>query len=135
MFALVLSDDPLLDPSSFAYQDLIGRAKGYSFTPVFTSLTVVGSPTYAGRWHRMGRLIFFQASFLASTSVASAAGTTYITLPVSAAGTAGMATMTNRTANTVVGGAVIDTTNSRCYLPAQAASGNTFNVAGWYEVA
>jgi hypothetical protein len=48
-------------------------------------------------------------------------------------GIAGDATMTNRTTNVAVGVCVIDVTNSRCYIPAQAASGNSFNICGRYE--
>jgi hypothetical protein len=42
--------------------------------------------------------------------------------------------MTNDTTNIAVGVCHIDHATSRCYLPAQAASGNTFTLAGWYEI-
>lgn len=118
---------------SFAYRDLVGQDKWDAFTLTFTSLAVVGATTYTGRWRRVGRAIEFQAQFLAATSIASTAGTTYLMLPTTAMGVAGSASMTNRTTNVAVGDCVIDVTNSRCYLPAQVASGNTFNIYGSYE--
>ena len=57
-----------------------------------------------------------------------------MTLPITSKGIAGEATMANLTTAVAVGSAVIDATNSRCYLPSQSASGNTFSLAGWYEV-
>ena len=123
------------DLESFAWLNLVGVDSWLPFTPVFTSLTVVGATTYTGRWRAVGRKIEFQVSLLAATSIASTAGTTYMALPVTPAnGISGQASMTNATTNVAVGLGHIDVTNSRCYLPAQTASGNTFNVAGWYEV-
>ena len=52
----------------------------------------------------------------------------------SLANTSGIATMTNDTTNIAVGTCHIDVSTSRCYLPTQAASGNTFNIFGSYEV-
>ena len=128
----------MIDPGdfrveSFAYKDLLGQDKWESFTVTFTSLTVVGTPTYVGRFRRVGKKIEFQVSAVASTSIASTAGTTYFMLPTTAMGIAGEATMTNRTTNVAVGVGVVDVTNSRCYPPAQVASGNSFNISGWYE--
>ena len=123
------------DLESFAWLNIVGADRWYAFTPVFTSLTVVGATTYTGRWRAVGRKIEFQVSLLAATSIASTAGTTYMALPVTPAnGISGQASMTNATTKVAVGLGHIDVTNSRCYLPEQTASGNTFNVAGWYEV-
>lgn len=104
-----------------------------SFTPVFGSLTVVGATTYSGKMRSVGKITFFQVSFSAATSIASAAGTDYLTLPKTARGLSGHAVMTNATTNVAVGVCHIDATNSKCYLPAQVASGNTFTLAGWIE--
>ena len=125
--------DDIVINKGFSWRDLNGEDKWESFTLMFTGLTVVGATTYTGRYRRVGRGIEFQAQFLAATSIASTAGTTYLMLPVASSGVAGIATMTNRTTNVAVGTCVIDVTNSRCYLPAQAASGNTFNIYGSYE--
>ena len=123
------------DPASFAYENLLGIDSWSSFTPVFGSLTVVGATSYTGRYRTVGAKLEFQVQFSAATSIASTAGTDYLTLPVSAAGLSGMATMTNNTTNISVGVCHIDVSTSRCYLPTQGASGNVFTLGGWYEIA
>jgi hypothetical protein len=127
-------DDVILNVQSFAHRDLIGQDRWQSFTPVFGSLTVVGDTTYTGRLRVVGKCCQFQVAFSAGTSIASTAGTDYLTLPIEAKGLAGVATMTNDTTNIAVGVCHIDVASSRCYLPTQAASGNTFTLAGWYEI-
>ena len=127
-------DNLQLDPTSFAWRDVQGQDVWSKFTPVFGSLTVVGATSYSGRMRFVGKQCFFQVQFSAATSIASVAGTDYLTLPATAKGLAGMATMTNDTANTAVGVCHVDVALSRCYLPAQVASGNTFLLAGWFEV-
>jgi hypothetical protein len=123
-----------INPSSFAFRDLLGQDAWVPFTPSFTSLTVVGDTSYIGRYRLIGRKCEFQVKFSAATSIASTAGTTYLTLPVTARGLSGMAAMTNDSAKTAVGTCHVDSSNSRCYLPTQAASANTFNLAGSYEI-
>lgn len=124
----------IIDESSFAYRDLLDLDLWEKFTPVFGSLTVVGTPSYSGRYRFVGKQYQFQVKFSASTSIASAAGTDYLTLPVTAKGLAGAAVMDNDTTNVAVGNCKIKISPSRCYLPAQVASGNTFLIAGWCEV-
>ncbi len=126
-------DNIQVDQRSFAYVDLLGQDKWMAFTPVF-SLTVVGATSYLGKFKIVGRQCFFQVEFSAATSIASVAGTNYLNLPVSAEGYGGMAVMTNDTTNVAVGVCHIDAATSRCYLPAQAASGDTFTVSGSYEI-
>jgi hypothetical protein len=127
-------DDQPLDKSSFSYRDIRGFDRWENFTPVFGSLTVVGATSYSGRLRFVGRKLEFQVKFSAATSIASVAGTDYLNLPVAAQGLSGIAVMTNDTTNVAVGVCHIDVATSRCYLPAQAASGNTFNICGSYEV-
>ena len=127
-------DDLPLALESFTYRDITGQDKWTTFTPVFGSLTVVGATSYSGRLRFVGRQCQFQVQFSAATSIASVAGTDYLTLPVAAVGLAGIATMTNNTSNVAVGTCHIDVSTSRCYLPSQSASANVFTLAGWYEV-
>ena len=122
----------ILDETSFAFRDLTSQDLWTNFTPVFGSLTVVGATNYSGRFRVVGRMLQFQVEFSAATSIASVAGTDYMNLPIAQAGLSGMAVMTNDTTNIAVG--VCHITNSRCYLPTQGASGNTFHLAGWYEI-
>lgn len=122
-----------VDERSFAYRDLLSIDRWEAFT-VTASLTIVGTPTYVGRYRVVGRQCFFQISAVASTSIATTAGTHYFALPIAAKGIGGVSTMTNDTTNIAVGTCHIDVATSRCYVPTQAASGNTFTVAGWFEV-
>ncbi len=126
-------DDLAIDRKAFSYLDLIGQDRWFSFSPVFGSLTVVGAPAYTGRWRRVGMKVEFQVKFSAGTSIASAAGTDYLNLPSPANGLTGIAVMTNDTSNVAVGVCHIDVATSRCYLPAQVASANVFNLCGSYE--
>lgn len=123
-----------LNEAGFAHRDLIGQDRWESFTPVFGSLTVVGATTYSGRYRIVGKSVQFQASFSAATSIASVAGTDYLTLPIAAKGLSGICVMTNDSTNVAVGLCHVDVTTSRCYLPAQIASGNTFLLCGSYEI-
>jgi len=127
-------DDKQIDQTSFSYTDLLSLDRWNSWTVVFGSLTVVGTPTYTGRYRKIGRSIQFQVRLVATTSIASVAGTDYLTLPVSSKGLTGLAYMTNQTTNIAVGECHVDAANSRCYLPTQGASSNTFNIVGWYEI-
>ncbi len=124
-----------LSKTGFAFRDLVDQDRWEtSWTPVFGSLTVVGATTYVGRWRLVGKSCQFQVKFSAATSIASTAGTDYLTLPITANGLSGLAVMTNDTTNIAVGLCHIDVTTNRCYLPTQAASGNVFHLAGYYEV-
>ena len=127
-------DDLPADPETFSYRDIQGRDKWDTFTPVFGSLTVIGATSYSGRYRFVGRKCEFQVKFSAATSIASMAGTDYLTLPFAATGLTGTAVMTNDTMNIAVGTCHLDVATSRCYIPTQVASGNTFNLAGWFEI-
>jgi hypothetical protein len=127
-------DNVTVDEKSFTWLDLLGIDRWREFSPIFGSLTVVGATSYSGRYRIVGKSLQFQVQFSAATSIASVAGTDYLTLPVAAKGLAGIATMTNDTTNVAVGVCHIDVTTSRCYLPAQGASGNVFLLCGQYEI-
>lgn len=121
------------DESSFAWRDLTGQDVWTKFTPTGV-LTLVGAESYSGRYRIVGAQCFFQYKFSAATSVATTAGTSYFSLPVTAKGLAGAAVMSNDTTNIAVGDCHVDVSTSRLYLPSQAASGNTFTASGWCEV-
>jgi len=127
-------DDLVIDERSFAFKDLQAQDAWIAFTPVFGSLTIVGDTSYTGRLRIVGKQCQFQVQFSAATSIASVAGTDYLTLPRTAVGLTGMAVMTNDTTNVAVGVCHIDVATSRCYLPAQVASGNVFHLYGSFEV-
>lgn len=123
-----------VDKQAFSYLNLQGRDQWLTFAPVFGSLTVVGTPNYSGRYRFVGRQCQFQVRFSAGTSIASVAGTDYLTLPFTAAGLSGIAVMSDDTTNILVGGCHIDVSTSRCYLPTRTASSDVFNICGSFEV-
>ncbi len=123
-----------IDTNSFTYKDLQAQDQWIAFTPVFGSITLVGAATYVGRLRLIGKMCQFQVTLVAATSIATTAGTDYMTLPRTAKGLTGLAVMTNDTTNIAVGLCHIDVTTSRCYMPTQVASGNTFNIYGSFEV-
>lgn len=131
-----LLDGLEINRNGFAWRDLTQQDRWIEFTPEFTSLTLVGALTAKGRFRLVGKKCEFQATIVAATSIASTAGTTYMTLPITsnAGSLAGLSTMTNETTDVAVGVGHISPSNSRCYIPSQAASGNTFTIAGSYEV-
>ena len=122
------------DEASFAYRDLLDMDVWDTFAPVFGSLTVVGAPSYSGRFRFVGKQCYGQVKFSAATSIASVAGTDYLTLPVTAKGLTGMGVMSNDTSNVAVGLCHLDVATSRLYLPAQLASANVFNLFWTCEV-
>ena len=127
-------DDHTLAEKSFAYRDILGQDRWTTWTPVFGSLTIVGAPSYTGRFRIIGRSLQFQVQFSAATSIASAAGTDYLNAPTVIAGLSGIAVMTNSTTKVAVGLCHVEVSSSRIYLPAQLASGNVFNLCGSYEI-
>ena len=124
-----------VDQQSFSWADLIGQnAWSQKWTASFTSLTTVGALTVKSRFRIVGAACEFQVQVSAATSIASTAGTTYFALPIAAKGVAGIATMSDDTSKVAVGTCHIDAANSRCYLPAQSASGHTFTICGSCEI-
>lgn len=104
-----------------------------TWTPAFTSLTNVGSPTITGRYLRDAGRVYVQVKIVPGTTSASTAGTTYFALPVPAGGLAGEGSMQDSTTQISIGACVFDVANSRCYTPTQTATGDTMLIAGWYE--
>lgn len=122
------------DESSFAFRDLTDADVWTTFTPVFGSLTVVGATSYSGRLRFVGRYLQVRVKFSAATSIASTAGTTYLTPPAPIKGLGDIGEMANLTTNAGVGVVVANATDQKIYMPAQVASGNTFLISVDYEV-
>ena len=120
---------------NFAYRDLIGQDKWESWTPTRMGWTDVGTPTVTGRFRVVGRQCFFQVKVVPGTTVATVAGTSYITMPIAIASFGGVAVMYNYSTGVAVGVcSVWDGTNPGVFVPAQVATGNTLVIAGWYEI-
>ena len=95
-----------------------------TWTPSWTSLTVVGTPTYTGTYIKIGRMVYCQLSVSSTTSTASVANTTSFTgLPyVQATGPGNHSTMTAVNNSTVASIGVGLVNTSLGYTPTWAAA-------------
>lgn len=59
-------------------QDALNYYDEGTFTPRWTGLTVVGTPTYTANYTRIGRMVFCEILIVSTVSTASTAGTTFI---------------------------------------------------------
>lgn len=105
-----------------------------AFTAARTGWTDVGTPTVTARYCQISRICYFQVRAVPDTSVATVAGTSYITLPRTAAGLAGEGSMVDLVTLVGIGSCVIDVANSRVYVPTQTATADTLLISGWFEV-
>lgn len=101
-----------------------------TWTPTFTGLTTVGSPTITGRYTQLGRMVFFSIKIVPGTSTASTAGTTNCDLPITAAQD-GTCAAVSQSSITSYG---IGSVDGVCYTPTWAATGETIVITGSYEV-
>ena len=127
-------DEDNIDNKAFSFLDLTGRGKWTVYTPTWTTTDVGGAGTRTARYLKVGNVCFFEAKIVPATSVAFTAGTSNLTLPLTARGLSGVATVANLTTLVATGVAVIDVANSKCILPTLVATANTILIAGWYEV-
>lgn len=107
-----------------------------SWTPTRTGWTDVGAPTVTARYCQIGSAVFFQIKVIPGTTIATAAGTSYTSLPVqaSATGFGGDGSMINTVTFIAIGPIAFDIANSRSYVPTQGATTATLEISGWYEV-
>lgn len=107
-----------------------------SWTPTRTGWVDVGTPTVTARYCQVGAVIHFQVKVVPATTTATTAGTSYISLPTSmgASSLSGDGSFMDNTTFISVGPCVFSPSNSRCYVPSQAATGDTLTIAGWYEI-
>lgn len=100
-----------------------------TWTPAWTNLTVVGTPTYTGRYIKIGRLVTCHVQVASTTTTASTAGSTTITaasLPYSMdANPANYAGVTAANAGTIAsyGVGIVNAATSTVYPPTWSATG------------
>lgn len=117
-----------------SYGTVPGVGVWTTWVPTRTGWTDIGTPTVTARYCQIGNVVFFQIKIVPATTVASVAGTSYISLPVAAAGISGIVEMMNLTTLVGVGSGVLDVANTRAYVPSQGATANTLTISGYYEV-
>lgn len=118
----------------FSFRDIIGQDRWTAFTLIRGAWTDVGTPTVTAYWRDVGAQCFLQAKIVPATSVATTTNVSYIDLPRPAKGLAGEGSMQNLTTHATIGGCVVDTSNSRLYLPTWAASGNTILLWATWQI-
>jgi hypothetical protein len=108
------------------------------WVPTWTGLTVVGTPTYAGRWWRLERFVFWEVEISAggANTTASTAGTTRLNnLPFNLAQGATCTAWDGATgASYGVGGGRPATGALSMFTPTWAATNATIILSGWYEM-
>ena len=77
--ALTDEQQALTMPWILFFNQMFTGDYGTSWTPTFTSLTEVGTPTITGRYYQLSQsLCYFNATITPATSTSATAGTTYI---------------------------------------------------------
>ena len=107
-----------------------------TWTPVPTSLTVVGTPTYTGFYTRIGRAVYWTARIQSTTSTTSTAGTTvFAGFPfVSSSATYVFTAINNATIATLGNGAItVSGGNTTAYAPSWTALADVV-LTGFYTV-
>lgn len=107
------------------------------WTPTWTSLTVVGAPTYAGRYTRIGDLVFWQVLITAggANTTASTAGVTGINnLPFTIAHTNNLSVSNANTGIAIGDGHIGGVGTQNANTPTWAATNANITISGWYEI-
>jgi len=126
------------------YNALTSSVNG-TWTPVFTNLTVVngtGGATYAGRYSRIGRTVFYTITVTCTGTATTEAtnNSTYCTIPIAAA--YDDIVLVSNTATRSGGGhsrgnsdlGTLDSSTDRCYVTSWSATGDKIVISGKYEV-
>jgi hypothetical protein len=80
-----------------------------SWVPVPTGLTVVGTPTYTGKFKKSGNLIAYFMEIASTTSTAATVGSTHFTLPIPCIGFGSLSVVNNVVSTQYAGGVTYTT--------------------------
>lgn len=108
-----------------------------TWTPTWTGLTVVGAPTYAGRYTRIGNIVFVIVEITAggANTTASTAGVTFINnLPFTAAQYSSSVLVSNISTDIAIGAGHIRAAAAIVLTPTWAATNANIVISGWYEI-
>jgi len=106
-----------------------------TWTPVPTNLTVVGTPTYTGRYKKIGNMVFFSIYVSSTTSTTSSNGTSLLSLPFVAGTTwGGTCNATNAQNGTSLPTGSGYTWLGNIYLPAWSVLSNV-SISGSFAIA
>jgi hypothetical protein len=116
------------NPSAVYYSNIenpFGWPDTFAFTVSPTNLTVVGTPTYTGKFKADG---FVTITLVATTSIASTSGSTYVNSPFKILASSILA---SGFYNTSPGNSFAYDADDNIYLPTFAANGNLFAISGF----
>ena len=118
-------------PAAGMTSQLLNWYEQGTWTPNLTNMTVVGSPAVAGTYTRIGRLVYIECR-VSSTSIASTAGTSYISgLPFAAVQVSSFIAI-NASSSVALGSGQVNVTI--LYTPSFSATAATISCSGSYEV-
>ena len=118
-------------PWSLFFTSLFTGDTGTSWTPTFTSLTSVGTPTITGKYFRIGQFYYFWVKIVPGTNTSSTFGTTYINnLPFTVVSDGACQAVND--APSVAQGVVL-ASNNRAYTPSWTTRTNTITITGFVE--
>lgn len=106
---------------------------GTDWTPVFASLTSVGTPTITGNYKLISRqLVFFRITVTPATSTTATAGTTAVTnFPATFSNNGIVFALAN---NSGTNSGVVNATDNKIYVPAWSAITTPVTIIGLAEV-
>ena len=115
-----------------------GATEVSTWTPTWTGLTVVGVPTYAGRYTHIGSLVFWKVTITAggANTTASTLNTTYIdNPPITIAYNNPSLFVFDPTLGAALGQGICYVSGSgRLYTPTWTARNSSIEISGWYEI-
>jgi hypothetical protein len=111
--------------------ELLADYEEGTWTPDLTNMTVVGSPTVAGTYTKIGRFVYFECRVLATT-IASTAGASYISGLPFTAGQVSSFIAINASSSVALGSGQVN--GVILYTPTFGATAATISCSGSYEV-
>lgn len=130
----VLADDggKAMLPWILFFNQVYEGDKGTSWTPTFTSLTEVGTPSFSGRYYRLSQsLVYFRFTITPGTNTSATAGTTYVNnFPLTMRGD-GICFAVSGNLGTASG--MCDRATNRVYVPGWSAVTVPLSVIGLVE--
>lgn len=113
------------------FENISNGDPGDTWTPTWSGLTVVGSPTYDGRFYRLSKnLQFVSVVITTAGTTASTAGTTYIANWPNMIKRDSAIMAVNSTTHIGIGTGMANASNNRIYTPTWGATANTITITG-----
>jgi len=113
------------------FNSLFKGDTGTAWTPLFTSLTITGTPTITGITYKLGSLVYFRVKIVPATNTSSTAGTTYINnFPYTMHGDGACLAVSGLLGSNA---GVCDQASNRIYVPAWSAVTVPLSIVGFVE--